>query len=47
MTREELLLALESYYKEIGFAKVRMEDLAHRPIEQLRAMYEDAMDDDE
>jgi len=47
MTREALLQALEDYYKEIGFAKVRMEDLKDRPIEQLQAMYDDAMEDDE
>ena len=47
MTREALLQALEDYYKEIGFAKVRMEDLKDRSIEQLQAMYDDAMEDDE
>ena len=47
MTREELLQALQEYYREIGFEKVQLEDLQHRSIENLQAMYDDAMDDDE
>lgn len=47
MTKEALLQALQNYYKEIGFEKVRMEDLQHHSVEHLQAMYDDAMEDDE